>query len=422
MDDKSKALSILKAQGFAQIQANLKFLGSGRGDTPKADLVCWESRDGETLEPVVVVSVVPEDQASVLENFAELRNVIGSLEHYLFVDSTWYKADAAMMTLIESDPPSQKWIENPDALIADPYLIDIVLGQALRAKTPEIISAAQNDSLGSEASTKMARYLSQIVLEGLPIEAGRVRFSPVESLLILPKLIHPLMSQSILSISDSIVETMAVLAGDHAEGIVVDPFIGLGTSVWGLFVGETRPEKIIGGELQTSLFEAAQELSKLSPVPVELKLGDSFREHFSSEADLVITIPPFGILLEERMELQNGEFSRDGNVIAIDRGVRFLKPGGRLVIQLPADFLNKASSSRYRDYLSENHHVAAIIGIPEEVTPGTRIRTFLLVVDKQKSGKTFVANIGSDWNQQLKRGSSLLDACIGHLGSDLSYE
>lgn len=414
-------LQTLQKNGFERIQSNLQLREPGRRQQVSSDYVCWESRDGKSLEPLVIVCVAdPKDPAS-LERLARLKDGFGSIEAYAFWEGTWYHANNAVMTFNESDSPENNWDTPSDTSVSDPILIDLVVTQEAVSEAWKKAESRRNELAGSvlalEVIIDVARRLAGAAQVGLDIAVGVIKLDAVAVLQKIPTLVEPIMRESKLCVSGHIVEAMSTLAGSKKLGKVIDPFFGLGTLVWALFGDGHNPSEVYGGEIMPELHALASELSEISPVPITMFLGDTTQNFPAEDADLVITVPPFGTRMEFTTELFNGQRTRDLELACIDHALRSLKTSGRLVVQLPITVLSRTVNKPYLDYLSSNHNVAAIIGLPEGSTPGTGIRSFILVIDKDLQGETFVASLGDDWQDQLKPGSSMMTACVEHLES-----
>lgn len=431
MSEHDGILQTLKKNDFERIQTDLQLKEPSRRRKISSDFVCWESRDGKTLEPLVVVCVAdPKDPAS-LERLARLKDGFGSVDLYAVWDGAWYLANDAVMAFDESDPPENNWDTPPDAKVSDPVLIDHLVTQMAFSEAwneaERHRSKLPGQVLVPEFIVDVARGVASAVQVGLNITVGVIKLNAVAALQKIPTLVELIIHRQGLAnsglleqglgTSAHIVEAMATLAGSKKLGKVIDPFFGLGSLVWSLLGEGQYPTEVYGGEIMSGLHVLASELSEISPVPITLFLGDTTQTLLAEDAELVITVPPFGMRMETTTELLNGQKTRDLELLCIDQALRSLNASGRLVVQLPITVLGRTMNKSYLDYLSNNHHVAAIIGLPEGTTPGTRIRSFILVIDKDERGETFVASLGDDWKEQLQPSSAMMSACVEHLES-----
>lgn len=110
--------------------------------------------------------------------------------------------------------------------------------------------------------------------------------------------------------------------------------------------------------------------------------------------------------------------THDGEYAAVDRIVRVLADGGRAVLHLSAAFTFRGNGERFRRYVADHFHVAAVIGCPPGAVPGSSIRSVLLVIDNAEPQETFVAQLGEDWETQLAPGGAAIRAALEHIDGE----
>lgn len=135
---------------------------------------------------------------------------------------------------------------------------------------------------------------------------------------------------------------------------------------------------------------------------------DLYRETF----DLVMTNPPFGVDLPQDSLSQLGPFELAAErrsmvsleVVALERCLQLLRPGGRLAIVLPDGVLSNRNTANVRDWVGRHARVRAIFSLPiETFSPfGANIKTSILVLRKREPGEAeahdynvFLAEVGS---------------------------
>ncbi|MBE3597253.1 MAG: N-6 DNA methylase [Limnochordaceae bacterium] len=87
--------------------------------------------------------------------------------------------------------------------------------------------------------------------------------------------------------------------------------------------------------------------------------------------DLVLTNPPFGAVdSTDRIlgyyQLGRGRKTQKREILLIERCIRLLRPGGRMVIVLPEGILSNKQDQDVRDYITEHCIVKAIIRLPQD--------------------------------------------------------
>lgn len=139
---------------------------------------------------------------------------------------------------------------------------------------------------------------------------------------------------------------------------------------------------------------------------------DLYRETF----DLVVTNPPFGVDLPADALHQFGPFELaldrktaiSLEIVALERCLQLLKPGGRMAIVIPDGVLSNKNTKYVRDWLVEQAVIRAIVSLPSETfSPfGANIKTSVLLLRKLRPNEDVakhrnvflseVSNVGYD--------------------------
>jgi type I restriction enzyme M protein len=110
-----------------------------------------------------------------------------------------------------------------------------------------------------------------------------------------------------------------------------------------------------------------------------------------NEFNICLTNPPFGAVEKDRTilneyELGAGRKSQDRMVLAIERTLRLLKPGGRMGIIVAEGLLDNSSDRYVRDYLKAHARVLAVVGLSKATFEGygAKAKTSILLLEKKK--------------------------------------
>lgn len=120
--------------------------------------------------------------------------------------------------------------------------------------------------------------------------------------------------------------------------------------------------------------------------------------------DVVMTNPPFGVDLTAESLAQLGPFSLGANkqssvsleIVALERCVQLLRPGGRLAIVLPDGILSNRNMAYVRDWLRHHCKLRAVFSLPVQTfSPfGANIKTSVVVARKLTAEERFHPNYG----------------------------
>lgn len=106
--------------------------------------------------------------------------------------------------------------------------------------------------------------------------------------------------------------------------------------------------------------------------------------------DVCLTNPPFGSYESDpkilaRYELGTGAKSRDRVILAVERAIRLVKPGGQIGIVVIDGILNNASLKYVRDYIRRHALIRAVVSLAPETFEGYggRSDTSVLLLEKR---------------------------------------
>lgn len=167
----------------------------------------------------------------------------------------------------------------------------------------------------------------------------------------------------------------------------------------------------------------------------------NYPDLYQGTFDVVMTNPPFGVDLPQDSLSQLGPFELAADrratvsleIVALERCLQLLRPGGRLAIVLPDSVLGNRSTAGVRDWIAGQARVRGIFSLPiETFSPfGASIKTSVLVLRKRDSGEAetgdyriFLADVGAIGYDASGRpsGSSDLDAVANRFEEFLDKE
>ena len=127
---------------------------------------------------------------------------------------------------------------------------------------------------------------------------------------------------------------------------------------------------------------------------------ESYPDLYPGSFDVVLTNPPFGVDLPREalaelgpFDVLTGQRSTSGavslEVVAIDRCISLLRPGGRMAIVLPDGVLGNRGTAFVRSWIKRKAAIRAIISLPVEAfSPfGANVKTSILIIRKFEAGE-----------------------------------
>lgn len=408
----TEVASLLERAGFGVVQVEPHLPGVAESARP--DLLAWASnREGE-LVPWAAVEITSRRAETALPVLARTQALTGTREHYVLSSGEWFKADAGLRTLDRVDGPSSPPLGGSGRLVDVPLATSLLRERLWRRMDEE---RGRGTSVAEVFADLVAEFYERgaNATSGGQLRLGReVLWQAARRALV--DFSRDVRS-GIYASHPVVASAVSALAGSRLDGTVLDPFCGTGSFIWA--AAERAAHRgsnvdLIGFDISAAMVNVVEGLLVLAPVSGVVTCADAFRTRLP-EADVVLAAPPMGLRLPFEHELLTGSVTRDGDVAAVDLAVRALRPGGRAVLQVSPGFTFRANGEQYRQFLTDRYRVAALIGCPTGSVPGAAIGSVLVVIDATSPGRTFVAQLGEDWQTQLSEGGAGLQAALAHI-------
>ena len=386
-----------------------------RGNQGRVNIFGWGAGSQGNIVPLVAVEVLetvtPQNIELALQQLSSAQTMMDTRNSFIFNGQTWWRVSEDFRSVEEGPQPNAvkaltKKITDPVAIgpMIKPELwkaMDATRGQL---SVQEGIIAAIQTVLGNSANLGDAIALSGNASMPLDRQAFVKALQQI--------LVQMSGKDAQFSTPPEVVDFLFNLVG-NLSGVKAfyDPFAGSGSNTreaWIRF-GLTSEEKIqiTGREINSSVVELAEVLNSASKSHVTMELGNSFMLP-SVTADLVVTVPPLGMRLNEPIETPFGS-TKNGDIAAIALAVSSLKPNGVAAMISPPGWTWSKEGQALRDWLSQNYHVIALLGLPPVLNKVTAISPVALVVRNSVPGETVVGTLKEDWltqsseDQELKR-------------------
>lgn len=410
----SVAKAALREAGYSLVMAEV------RADKRRFDVVGYSTDEQGRLRADAVVEIrrshTPKETQHILEQLAVARELLGTRKHYVFTGADWFAADAGLLKLEPIDHPDA--VEShPTATVNDFSMAEQLLSAALWREAEK--------HRGERAIEQTLNAFIDSLAHGAPLNVGddaviidtNVLWDIARELTV-KTLLRDVRRGEFLSTQAASL-ALARIVGTSGNRYL-DPFCGSGSLLWNVVENlraEGRRAGIAGIEINAEVFAGAHAIAQLSPMPVELTLGNAF-EVGQLRADRIVTQPPFGVRLPTPHQLNSGDRTIHADLAAMDLCINALQAGGRAVMQVPVGwtFLGGAHE-RFRRHLAETCHVAAIISLPRGAVAAASLASTIAVVVAEQPGDTLVAHLEEDWQEELGPNGALYRELAAHLAS-----
>jgi type I restriction-modification system DNA methylase subunit/signal transduction histidine kinase len=188
---------------------------------------------------------------------------------------------------------------------------------------------------------------------------------------------------------------ITALVQQTETNIFFDPFIGRGSLALSA-AKACSPKMVVGNDINSSTISVAQLLFAVNNIKnIKLNHRDTFRNFIdqSSFADLVVTIPPFGVKMDTKFlqpEWQKFPTS-ESSANAIQIALHSLKSDGKAFLILSQSFLFATNNAGYslRKFLITEDLISCVLMLPKGTfKPYAAVNTVLIILDKsRKSGE-----------------------------------
>lgn len=386
----------------------------------RPDVLAWASDEFGNLVPWALVEMKQEQDshpALALQQLAALRSQLGTREHYVVInENEWFKADPGLQTLNKVDGPTPPRYGGRGILRELKLLTTMMqehMWRTCEALRSSRESSQHNDCVLYAASTQMLPpELADAKIDIDQNTLWKAQHIAIESIQRRKEYGYAFGSQPIVA------DAIAGLLGKKLEGTIANPFCGTGSLLWSAIEAATATEQslenAIGLEIMTNEVELARSIALNAPVTTTIQETDPL-DTVLPHVDCIVATPPLAMRLDKTYTLLDGSKTRDVELVSLDQCIRSLKPGGRAVLHLSKGLTYRKQSEDYRHYIANSFRVSALIGLPSGAFYGTSIPSVIVVIDNDLPSSTFVAQIGSDWQEQLSRSGSALQAANNYL-------
>lgn len=237
---------------------------------------------------------------------------------------------------------------------------------------------------------------------------------------------------------DDVVKAMVHCVQPKEGDRVLDPACGTGTflietikywnnrnknvsklEVWGI---DKNPRMLLLADLNLNGYENCTFHKSLSD---SLMTSDEQEWPKPNYFDIILTNPPFGVILDEKnydlskFTTCSGKKKQQSEVVFIEQCLKYLKPGGTLGIVLPKSVINNESLVDSRQAINKLGYVTAIAYLPPQTfqLAGTQTTTVVLFMRKFKENESraekiriglgSITNVGYDSTGRDIEGSQL---------------
>jgi len=386
-----------------------------RGNKGRVNIFGWGAGTQGNIVPLVAVEVLeavtPENIELALQQLSSAQTMMDTRNSFIFNGLTWWRVSEDFRSVEEGPQP------NPVKALTKKITNSLSIGPMIKPELWKAMDATRGQlSIQEGIISAIRTILDSSTNLGDAIALSGNATMPLDRQAFVKALQQILMQMSgkdaQFGTPTEVVDFLFNLVGSLPKvKTFYDPFAGSGSTAreaWIRF-GLTSDEQIqiTGREINNSVVELADVLNSASKSHVTMELGNSFMLP-SILADLVVTVPPLGMRLNEPIETPFGS-TKNGDIAAIALAVSSLKPNGVAAMISPPGWTWSKEGQALRDWLSQNYHVIALLALPPVLNKVTAISPVALVVRNSAPGNTVVGTLKEDWltqssdDQELKR-------------------
>ena len=386
-----------------------------RGNKGRVNIFGWGAGTQGNIVPLVAVEVLeavtPENIELALQQLSSAQTMMDTRNSFIFNGLTWWRVSEDFRSVEEGPQP------NPVKALTKKITNSLSIGPMIKPELWKAMDATRGQlSIQEGIISAIRTILDSSTNLGDAIALSGNATMPLDRQAFVKALQQILMQMSgkdaQFGTPTEVVDFLFNLVGSLPKvKTFYDPFAGSGSTAreawirFGLTSGEQI--QITGREINNSVVELADVLNSASKSHVTMELGNSFMLP-SILADLVVTVPPLGMRLNEPIETPFGS-TKNGDIAAIALAVSSLKPNGVAAMISPPGWTWSKEGQALRDWLSQNYHVIALLALPPVLNKVTAISPVALVVRNSAPGNTVVGTLKEDWltqssdDQELKR-------------------
>jgi hypothetical protein len=387
-----------------------------RGNRGRVNIFGWGAGSQGNIVPLVAVEVLekvdPENIELALKQLSSAQTMMDTRNSYIYNGQTWWRVSEDFRVVQEGLQP------NPVKALTKKITDPIVIAQMIKPELWQAMDVTRGQLSVQEGIISAIRsVLDSSTNLGDAISISGNASMPLDRQAFV-KAIQQILTQmsgkdaqfiTPTEVVDFLFNLVSNLSGVKS---FYDPFAGSGSNTreaWIRFgLSAEKQIRIIGREINNSVVALADLLNSASKSHVTTELGNSFLLP-SVKADLVVTVPPLGMRLNENLETPFGP-TKNGDIAAIALAVSSLKPNGVAAIITPPGWTWSKEGQALRDWLSQNHHVIALLGLPPVLSRMTAISPIALVVRNSAPGETVVGSLKEDWFAQSSEDKELKTA------------
>jgi len=130
-------------------------------------------------------------------------------------------------------------------------------------------------------------------------------------------------------------------------------------------------------------------------------IKEGIRKNFGKKFSLLLTNPPFGAVIKwedkqylEKYKMGKGRKRQKAEILFIERGLDFLRPGGRFGIVLPDGILTNSSLQYVRNFITERAQFLGVVSLPQGAFTyyGSGVQASLLFLRKKEKDEKLPEN------------------------------
>ncbi|WP_102026775.1 class I SAM-dependent methyltransferase [Salirhabdus sp. Marseille-P4669] len=190
-------------------------------------------------------------------------------------------------------------------------------------------------------------------------------------------------------------DTVAIFMGyllskfmkNEQQFTIFDPACGTGNLLTAVLNQLKQKVQATGSEVDSTLIHLAYVNANLQEREIEFHHQDSLGSFLVEPQDVIVSDVPVGYYPDDqqarKFELRNESEHSFAHHLFIEQSLRYTKPGGYVLLLVPAFIFNEDNSDKLHGYIQEHAHIQGVLQLPDSMFQNEQNAKCIFVLQKK---------------------------------------